>query len=646
MRFLKSIAAALLVSISVFAQVPPAEQLLPDDIIGLVTVPDWTKLVGGYDRSAWGQLWADPSMKAFRQNFSSNFQADFLNPLEKQLGVKLADYQELLQGQVTLALMPPKEGSKQFMSFLVLIDSKDKSDQLKTRLTELKKKWTDAGKDVKTERIRDTDFSSISFSSAELSSLLKKAFPGNDEDEDEGDKDKPKQKTDAAAAAEKTQLRFGQYKSLLVIGEDEKAIEKILARQGGGLVPPIAEKAAYQKTHQALFRESVAHAWLNFKPVYKKILELAAAEKQPEPTPGAMPSMKVDKILPILGFASLESLAANLNSTAEGSAVDFFVGVPEAQRQGLFKLFTLEKKDASPPAFVPADVLKVQRTRLDGAKAWATVEDMLNKLDPSIAGLVQMMLSSAGKDKDPNFDLKKNLFSNLGDDIIQYEKPPKEAKLPQLQTPPSILLIGSPNPPQLLDAIRLLTSLMPGPLSTAPVKEREFLGKKIYSISMTPPAGALPDPDDEKGGKANPPQPANVMNFCASAGYVAFSSDPSMIEEFLRSAENPPKPLRGTPGLAEAAQKVGGMENGLFTYENQAEALKNDPEGFHRFMFFSLSGGDEEGQGAFRRLFDLKLLPSYERVAKYFGIALVSGATTPDGYTIKAFNPMPSAIKK
>jgi len=647
MRFLRLFAAAIAVSAScVFAQIPAAEQLLPDDVIGLVTIPDWTKLTAATDRSSWGQLWADPSMKAFRENFSSNFMADFIKPLEKQLGIKFADYQELLQGQVTVAFSPPKEGSKNFLNFLVLIDSKDKSEQLKSKLTELKKKWTDAGKDVKTEKIRDVDFNSISFTSDDVNSLLKKAFPASDEGNDADNKDKDKDKT----PPEKIQLRIGQFKSLLMIGEDEKAIEKVLARQTGGLVAPLGEKAGYQKIHAALFRDSVSHAWVNFKPIYKKILELAAAEKQ-EAVPG-MPAMKVDKILPVLGFASLDSIAANLNVTADGSSADFLIGVPEGQREGLFKVFALEKKDASPPPFVPADVLKVQRTRLDGQKAWATIESMLGKIDPSIAGLVQLMLSSAGKDQDPNFDLKKNLISNLGDDIIQYTRPPKAAKVADLQSPPSLLLIGSPNPTQLLDAIRLLTSLMPPPLSSAPIKEREFLGKKIYTLSMTPPTG-LSAPEDAKDEPKGSPAPNAGLNFCASAGYVAFSSDNGILEEFLRSSENPPKPLRAATGLTENVQKIGGMENGLFTYENQVEslrltmeALKNDPEAYNRMLFFNLSHGDEEGQGAFTRLFNLKLLPSFDRISKYFGIALVSGSTTPDGFVIKALNPMPSGLKR
>ena len=114
-------------------------------------------------------------------------------------------------------------------------------------------------------------------------------------------------------------------------------------------------------------------------------------------------------------------------------------------------------------------------------KGWATLEATLSKIEPSLAGMVQLMLGAAGKDKDPNFDLKKNLIENLGDDVIVYTKAPKANKAEELQNAPGLVLIGSPNPGQLLDAMRMLVSLVPGPVSTAPVKEREFLGKKIYS---------------------------------------------------------------------------------------------------------------------------------------------------------------------
>jgi hypothetical protein len=119
----------------------------------------------------------------------------------------------------------------------------------------------------------------------------------------------------------------------------------------------------------------------------------------------------------------------------------------------------------------------------------------------------------------------------------------------------------------------------------------------------------------------------------------------------LRSGENPPKPLRSTQGFAEAAQKVGGMENGFFSFENQAEttritleAFKNDPEALSAIPFLNMGGEDEEGS-AFGRLFNIKLLPSFDRISKYFGIAVVSAGTTADGFHMKAVAPKPSGLK-
>ena len=644
LTFVWSIAAAVMLSLSAaFAQVPPAEQLLPDDTIAVFTIPDWKKLSANSAQSSMGQLWTDPAMKAFRENFSSNFQSDFLKPLEKELGLKLTDYQELLQGQVTIALMPPKEGTTDIISFLVLIDSKDKSELLTTKLAELKKKWTDSGKGIQTEKIRDIEFNTFSFSEKDVQALLKKTFPPSEEVEGNEEAEEDSEKAD-----EKTHIRIGQYKSLLILGENEKAIEKLLARQTGGLVPPLGEKADYQKVHTKLFRDSLAHGWLNVKPIYEKVLAMASEERA-SPA-GGMPGLQPDKLLPALGFSSVENLSAKLS--ADGTAVEFMLGAPEARREGVFKLLTLEKKDAAPPTFIPADVTKFQRTRIDAQKAWASLETMLSKIDPSMAGLLQLMLSSAGKDKDPNFDLKKNLIGNLGDDFIQYEKAPRITKLSELRATPSLTLIGSPNPAALLDALRMITSLLPPPLSTAPLKEREFLGKKIYTLSMAAPA--QPD-DDEAEDEDEPalPVPAGKpqsFSFTSSAGYLAFSNDDSILEDYLRSGENPPKPLRATSGFAEAAQKAGGMENGFFSYENHAESLrllmvllKSEESGFSPLPFVNLNAEDEES--TFNRLFNLKLLPGFDRIEKYFGIAVASAGTTPDGFHMKVVAPKPAGLK-
>src|SRR5439155_1570243 len=102
-------------------------------------------------------------------------------------------------------------------------------------------------------------------------------------------------------------------------------------------------------------------------------------------------------------------------------------------------------------------------------------------------------------------------------------------------------------------------------------KEREFLGRKIYSVTL--PGGLRPD-----GSMVQ-----NMMSYAAGGGYLAMSTDDAMLETFLRSGDNTGKGLRDTAGLADAAQKIGGMSTGLFGYQNTSEtvratleSLKND----------------------------------------------------------------------
>jgi hypothetical protein len=90
------------------------------------------------------------------------------------------------------------------------------------------------------------------------------------------------------------------------------------------------------------------------------------------------------------------------------------------------------------------------------------------------------------------------------------------------------------------------------------------------------------------------------------------------------------------------------MENGFFSYENQAEtmrvrieALKNEGEGV-----LSMAMGMRNDEGTFGRLFNVKLLPGYDRIAKYFGIAVVSAGTTADGFVMKAVMPTPAGLRK
>src|SRR5206468_156625 len=192
-----------------------------------------------------------------------------------------------------------------------------------------------------------------------------------------------------------------------------------------------------------------------------------------------------EKILTATGLGALKTLAINYQNSNEGSLFQLFLGVPEAGRQGILKILAGEAKEYNPPAFVPADAVKFQRWRLDGQKAWATLEKTLSEVAPQSVSYLNLLLDTAtanAKEKDPNFDVKKNLIGNLGDDMVSYEKAPKGSSPADLSSPPSLFLLGSKNPEQLAAAFKSILVFINS--SGGAPTEREFLGRKIVSVPM------------------------------------------------------------------------------------------------------------------------------------------------------------------
>jgi len=629
---------ALLASVSIIgsAAVPPPEKLLPAETLGVFTVPDYAKATAAYNANASSQLLRDPVLKPFKDKLLNKIDEEFIKPLERELGVKFADYSGLAQGQVTFAVLQNGWQGKEDVlpAWLLLVDSRDNSGQLRTNLTVLKKKWTDGGRKLKTEKIRDVEFTTLSVSSEEVAKALQKSFPDSKTDKE----DAPKEGGDEKKTDSKTTITIGQSESLLIVGSDPKAIEKVLVRQSGGAIPPLAEQAAFDTDYQARFRNALMYGWIHFKPI-AEVLNRISSDSGSKDAASDSPSWP--KVAAATGLAGLNTIAFNFNESPEGSMAEFNLGVPAAGRVGIFKIIAIEPKDANPPPFVPADAVKFQRVRLDVQKAWNTLESMLTDISPQMGGGLKLILETAGKDKDPNFDLRKELIGNLGDDVISFQKNPRSNTIADLNSPPALYLIGSPNAEKLAAAIKTIASLLPPQMTN--IKERELLGRKVYSL-------AIPS--------ANPDGSMTQRNlsYTASGGYLALSTDDATLETYLRSSETTGKTLRDTPGLAEAAQKIGGMSTGLFGYENTGEtlrvmleALKNDSGTIERMLQMTPLGtklNGKDGKGGLKDWVDFSLLPPYEQIAKYFYFAVYSGSANADGLSYKMYSPTPPQLKK
>jgi hypothetical protein len=628
-KILFPVASFLLLALGAAASVLPPDQLLPDDTLALFTIPDFSKLRDIYNTSPQLQLWSDPAMKPFRDKFTDKLKSQFINSLEHDLGVHLDDYTSLPQGQITLALVQNgwqgDSDATKMPALLLLVDTKDKNSQLKTNLASLTGKWVDSGRTVKTEKIRNLDFSVISLSSNDVPETIKKAVGGQNGDADSGDKP-----ADASKALKPT-LYIGQAESLLIVGNSPKVIEKVLAAMSGGDVRTLGQVPAYAANRDAMFRDAPVFGWVNAHALVEIGKHAAGNSSQSDPSPA--------KIFAALGLDGLKTLAFSYQFSSDGARGNFLIGVPEDGRTGIFQLLTGVAKDCQPPAFVPADVVKFQRWRLDGQKVWDDLRKIVGDISPQGLGGLDFALSSAeakAKEKDPDFDLKKNLFGNLGDDFITYQKPAKGDSLADLASPPVLYLLGSPHPEQLAGALNSLLVLVGQ--ESAPTS-RDFLGRKIYSMP-------LPSPGMPTAG-------TNQLSYVSSGGYLAITTDTSMIEEFVRSGDSQAKSLRDTPGLDAATEKVSGPGMSLFGYSNDSETvrlllgvLKKDSAtgGLGGLAPVAMAMG--MGNTSIKDWIDTSLLPDFSQISKYFSFSVYSGSATPDGLSFKVFAPMHPQLKQ
>jgi hypothetical protein len=615
-----AVVAALLGTATLLrAAIPPAENLLPADTVAFVTVPDCNALRAASKVSPQLLFWNDPAMKPFHDKFMGKLSDQYTAPLEKELGLKVDDFADLLQGQFTLAItlngstlhddIPP--------GLVLLLDAQGKSDQLKTNLTKLVKKMTDNGRTIRTEKIRGIAFTVVTLSTNELAGLF--GPPKNVSEI--GKEPKPTQPVD---------IYFAQFDSLLIAANSPKILDAVTAHLSGGSVPALAGDAVFAADKMSQFRDAPTYyGWFNARLFFN---QLAAIPEDSDSDPNAMgPKFSAAKILGVTGLGGVKSVSFAMREAREGSTANFHIAAPAPERNGIVKMLAVSAKDSTPPAFVPADVMKFSRIRLDGKQAWDELLKMAAGISPQILAGINSgidMANVTAQQKDPSFDLRKNLFGNLGDDIVSYGKAPSATGDPQ--NDPGIVLIGTPNPDQMIQAVKVLAGMV-SPQDPAAAAPRDYHGHKIYSIAVRPQRAP--------GGKtiAEPP-----LLLSSARGYLAITTDEGSLEEFLRSGDGGLKPLRENPAVMDAAAHVGGMGAGLFSYQNTRDAM--------RLSFKQMKNVADTDPtmklvpASVREWVDFSLLPDFDTVSKYFYISVFSASATADGLNVKAFSPRPPQL--
>jgi hypothetical protein len=572
------------------------DQFLPPDTLAVFAIPDCTGAAAAWRDQAIARLWRDPAMRPFRDKLEGRLRESVIAPWEERLGMSLTNQLQLLRGSLTIAWVgngwPGKQEAEP--DWLVALDSRDRAAELATQINQWKTNLAAAGHQIRSERAGEREYSVIS--------------PRRDANE----------------------VWIGQTGSMLWVGSSKLVLEQARARGSGNGGVTLMANPEFERAHKSALGSAQLYGWVHLKP----LLEFLGRQGAADEASGALGLLQPSTLLPALGLQDVRSLSFAANSTPAGTSGELRIGVPESSRTGLFRMLLPGRNPADPPAFVTEATTRFQRLRVDLPGAWAALEDAVYSVLPTARSVVDLMLQSVGKDQDPNYDLRRELFGNLGNDVIVMEHQPTTNGVEDASAARTLVLIGSRSPRKVADAMKQLTSLLPPPMNA--LRQREALGTTIYSM-------ALPQEPGTTGGA-----PTKWFSFAAGTNYLAMSGDTRLLERFLSGTEPGAKPLSGIEGLAEAAEAVGGMESGWFGYEADRavaesiiESWRQDPGTVERLLSLTPAGDAIGTSGGLKAWADFTLLPPFEQIARYFHFTVYGLDLGPDDFAYRFFSPVP-----
>lgn len=596
---MKKIIVPALISFTLISSAKAAEDtkslqsLLPAETVLVMAAPNYASAKKHFKGGASAQFWDSAEFKPFRKKLVNGFEENVLVRIEEELAIDFEAFEEMASGPVALAVVPGLAAGEE-PALLLLLDAGRKSFALRRTLSRMKRDWKKADRKVSETEISGVDFTTLS--------------------EPEGNR----------------QMHVGRVGTQLVIGTKPAQIEGVLARLNGNGDGPLADNAAFAASHSALLKEADFYVWTNPSAVLPQLLD-----NLPD---GAELGIDFGEVVSALGINGLGTFAMAYSERPSGAHYELFIGLPKAKRKGLFGLLETKRADASPPPFVPTNVSSFLRWRLDMDAAWKNLDKLMLELSPDVANMVEFTVGLLGKDKDANFDFRKSFLNNFGDDLILYQMPPKGTALNDIGAGPIVVLVKSPNPDELIKGIGAVPGILPPPLNETAMLPRRLGDHTVYSFELA----EFPDPSTGDLVKME-------LLLAARDGYMAVATDTDLLQMLLDGKTS--GSLAKRDGLVTAAASVGGMDSGIFGYQNDRnmvlntmDTLRDNADQFD--MILSMIPTDGFGEVSLSEWLDFSLLPTGSKIEKYFDFTVYGAETNDRGISLKMFSPRPATLKR
>lgn len=496
-----AVAATVLAS-GVASAAPKAfDTLLPADTSLFVSLADYPKTAEKFRSSPYHEMVNEPEITAFVDQIVGLIadEAAELKEAYEQVGITPSDIQELLAGEVCLALGELDIANKS-LEVLLAVDVSGRRQKAQEMLDKL----LDAFEaDMEATAVARTEESFQGKTIVRLSA------------QDQGDDEAVFYMLDdevlAAAAGGRTML------------------EKFIASQTGSSVPSLAKAADYQRAKGRLGQNEDMTFYANIAGLLAQIPSTPAAQ------PG-MPSMPGPKQwLDALGLMDVRSAAMTYTMVDNGSRSQGLVLVP-APRRGILKAFEPSSVDLDPPAFVAGDASMYSGVYFSASTLWREVMTALQTLSPQMHQMVQMQLASAQM----GVNLENDVIFALGERWYVYQ--PAEAVT---ANPPVMMnrafAVELAKPAAFKGAMQTMVAQLSQTPWGASMSTLEYEGATLYQFPPISP---------------NPEMPGMEPTLALSEDMLIFAFNSALAKSIVSDSQRSSSPLLNNEDYRRASAEV------------------------------------------------------------------------------------------
>ncbi len=572
----------------------PPENVLPDSTFAFLKVDNAQALRQAFTQSQFGQLWADPAMKAWKDDLVEKIDESG-KPLKEKIGVTIRELLEIPQGAISLAVVG-RDDPKNPAAVLISADAGKNAETMTKVLTHATQQGEQKGVKVSTETFQGSTLHLVQFPDAKIDVANK-----------------------AKAERPVPPLIWTNQGSVFTFSSNVEALKDVLSHSKGR-DDSLAKNESYVQSRKKLG----ANAQVVWFVDIARVLKLAA--QTPGAQAGGGQGPQIEGIIEATGLKSLKAAAGSfaLNSGSYDSLSKLIILSP-GPAQGVLKVFTMPRVNLRPEAWVPASVASYQSVSWDLDSAFTAINDLVNMFQPGVLNVLEQQL--VGPNGGEPLSFQKDLFGPIGDRmtfVTDYKKP--------ITADSQRLLVGI----ALEDAKAFQNSLNKIiALANGAPKKRDFQGTTIYDFAI---------PNMPNAGAGNVNKIKGPISLVISKNTLFVSSEPTFLEQVLRGGGSS---LADSSAFQAVAKEIPESTSSLsYTRPEEQARLSYDMIKNGQFekalQSAAMAGGPDISK--FGKFIDKDKLPDFSVFAKYlsqgggYGVMEEDGLTW-TGFTLRKANP-------